>query len=117
VRCVQVSNRAWVFTWLAVFTITGPLFCALSSHFSLWSRDNLLLFLSIFSEEDRSIKLGLGDFVFYSVLVSRAALFDISSMAACFVAIIMVRSCVSSDLWSCCADLVARPLAWLPLAA
>ena len=38
---------------------------------------------------DNSIKLGLGDFVFYSVLVSRAALFDSASMAACFVAILM----------------------------
>lgn len=35
-----------------------------------------------------SIKLGLGDFVFYSVLVSRAALAGITTFAACFVAII-----------------------------
>jgi presenilin 1 len=34
------------------------------------------------------IKLGLGDFVFYSVMVSRAALFDMATMAACFVAVI-----------------------------
>lgn len=40
-------------------------------------------------EEDRSIKLGLGDFVFYSVLVSRAALYDVSTMAACFVSVVM----------------------------
>lgn len=40
-------------------------------------------------EPDKSIKLGLGDFVFYSVLVSRAALYDMSTMAACFVAVIM----------------------------
>ena len=40
-------------------------------------------------EEGRGIKLGLGDFVFYSVLVSRAALFDASSMAACFVAVVL----------------------------
>jgi len=39
----------------------------------------------------RSIKLGLGDFVFYSVLVSRAALFGFATFAACFVAVIMVR--------------------------
>ena len=39
-------------------------------------------------EEDRSIKLGLGDFVFYSVLVSRAALYDISTFAACFIAVL-----------------------------
>ena len=40
-------------------------------------------------EEPRSIKLGLGDFVFYSVLVSRAALFDASSLAACFVTVLL----------------------------
>lgn len=38
---------------------------------------------------ERSIKLGLGDFVFYSVLVSRAALYDMATMAACFVSVIM----------------------------
>ncbi len=39
--------------------------------------------------EPRSIKLGLGDFVFYSVLVSRAAQFDASSLAACFVTVLL----------------------------
>lgn len=38
----------------------------------------------------RSIKLGLGDFVFYSVLVSRGALFDFTTLAACFVGVLMV---------------------------
>lgn len=40
-------------------------------------------------EEDRSIKLGLGDFVFYSVLVSRGALFDVTTLAACFIGVLM----------------------------
>ena len=39
--------------------------------------------------EERSIKLGLGDFVFYSVLVSRAALFDASTLAACFITVLL----------------------------
>ncbi|KAH9127393.1 hypothetical protein AeMF1_002292 [Aphanomyces euteiches] len=40
-------------------------------------------------DEDNTIKLGLGDFVFYSVLVSRAAVFDVSAMWACLVSILM----------------------------
>ena len=36
-----------------------------------------------------SSAVGLGDFVFYSVLVSRAALFDVSTFAATFVAVIL----------------------------
>jgi presenilin 1 len=40
-------------------------------------------------DEPRSIKLGLGDFVFYSVLVSRAAQFDAASLAACFVTVLL----------------------------
>eukprot|EP01029_Cantina_marsupialis_P002634 TRINITY_DN1248_c0_g1_i1.p1 TRINITY_DN1248_c0_g1~~TRINITY_DN1248_c0_g1_i1.p1 ORF type:complete len:501 (-),score=158.95 TRINITY_DN1248_c0_g1_i1:185-1687(-) len=40
-------------------------------------------------QSSSSIKLGLGDFVFYSLLVARAAMFDIVVMACCFVAILM----------------------------
>lgn len=39
-------------------------------------------------ERRKGIQLGLGDFVFYSVLVGRAALSDMSTVYTCFVAII-----------------------------
>lgn len=51
--------------------------------------DEPTVFVSEDDPEDRSIKLGLGDFVFYSVLVSRAALFDFSTFMACLVSVLM----------------------------
>jgi len=39
-------------------------------------------------EEKKSVKLGLGDFVFYSVLIGQAAMFDVISVFMCFLAII-----------------------------
>jgi presenilin 1 len=42
-------------------------------------------------EEDKTIKLGLGDFIFYSVLVGRAAIEDFSTFAVAFLCIVMVR--------------------------
>jgi len=41
----------------------------------------------------RSVKLGLGDFVFYSVLMGRAALYDITTVFTCFIAIITGLFC------------------------
>mmetsp|Transcript_10035 Transcript_10035/g.13779 ORF Transcript_10035/g.13779 Transcript_10035/m.13779 type:complete len:376 (-) Transcript_10035:54-1181(-) len=39
-------------------------------------------------ERRKGVKLGLGDFVFYSVLIGRAALFDMITVFSCFIAII-----------------------------
>jgi hypothetical protein len=35
-----------------------------------------------------SIKLGLGDFIFYSVVVGRAAMYDYLAVFACYLAIV-----------------------------
>jgi len=42
------------------------------------------------------IKLGLGDFVFYSVLVSRASMFGFAEFLSCF---LIVLSVVFNDLF------------------
>jgi presenilin 1 len=39
-------------------------------------------------DSTRGIRLGLGDFVFYSVLVGRAAMYDLMTVYACYLAII-----------------------------
>jgi len=39
--------------------------------------------------EADDVKLGLGDFVFYSVLIGRAMLHDVTTVVTCFVAILM----------------------------
>ncbi|CAN6579623.1 unnamed protein product [Malus baccata var. baccata] len=41
----------------------------------------------------KGIKLGLGDFVFYSVLVGRAAMYDLMTVYACYLAIISGLGC------------------------
>lgn len=41
------------------------------------------------SFDPNTIKLGIGDFVFYSVLVAQAARFDASSLIACFVCVVL----------------------------
>ncbi|KAL3637056.1 hypothetical protein CASFOL_019355 [Castilleja foliolosa] len=43
--------------------------------------------------DPRGIKLGMGDFIFYSVLVGRAAMYDLMTVYACYLAIISGLGC------------------------
>nr|CCA14029.1 presenilinlike protein putative [Albugo laibachii Nc14] len=40
-------------------------------------------------QEANTIKLGLGDFIFYSVLVGRAAIYDFSTFVVCFLCVLL----------------------------
>ncbi|KAJ6798725.1 Uncharacterized protein M6B38_210670 [Iris pallida] len=44
-------------------------------------------------ESGRGIRLGLGDFVFYGVLVGRAAMYDLMTVYACYLAIVSGLGC------------------------
>ncbi|KAK9154527.1 hypothetical protein Sjap_002007 [Stephania japonica] len=56
------------------------------------------------------IKLGLGDFVFYSVLVGRAAMYDLMTVYACYLAIISGLGCTLILLSVCQRALPALPI-------
>lgn len=58
----------------------------------------------------KGIKLGLGDFVFYSVLVGRAAMYDLMTVYACYLAIISGLGCTLILLSVCRQALPALPI-------
>ncbi|KAG8052636.1 hypothetical protein GUJ93_ZPchr0001g29812 [Zizania palustris] len=61
-------------------------------------------------ESTKGIKLGLGDFVFYSVLVGRAAMYDLMIVYACYLAIIAGLGCTLILLSICKHAMPALPI-------
>lgn len=66
--------------------------------------------LEIEEMDPRGIRLGMGDFIFYSVLVGRAAMYDLMTVYACYLAIISGLGCTLILLAVCRHALPALPI-------
>jgi len=99
--CVSVITGWWITrlpewtTWILLITV------ALYDIFAvLFPRGPLKILVETAQEreepipgliyESKSFKLGLGDFVFYSVLVGRASMYDFTTCTTCFISILTV---------------------------
>ncbi|TDH74447.1 hypothetical protein CCR75_006359 [Bremia lactucae] len=75
--------------WLLIFHKYTVCSCSIAMPCSVQARRDRRERQREEEEEDKTIKLGLGDFIFYSVLVGRAAITDFSTFAVTFVCVVM----------------------------
>lgn len=81
-----------------------------SSNGNRVSRGNGMEEMEMEEMNSRGIKLGMGDFIFYSVLVGRAAMYDLMTVYACYLAIISGLGCTLILLAVCRHALPALPI-------
>uniref|UniRef100_M4BCY5 Presenilin n=1 Tax=Hyaloperonospora arabidopsidis (strain Emoy2) TaxID=559515 RepID=M4BCY5_HYAAE len=85
-KFVETQDRMWllIFHKYYVCSCSVDMPCPVQAR-----RDQRIRERKDEDEDDKTIKLGLGDFIFYSVLVGRAAIKDFSTFAVTFVCIVM----------------------------